>query len=347
MIDPLHVFMPYGREGPSARVRVYAWLRRLHLEAKVHPYLGMATAGADSLLRRPMATLRAEAGLWRAGRRRGVRVLVHREVSPLSNGEVEVRIMEGARFSVYDLDDALQWDWADEGGFRRLIPKAKKTITCVRQADRVIAANDVLAEWASAWARDVVIIPSCVDPAAYPAKETYELSDPPRLGWIGTPATEQYLRRIEGPLLEVHRRTGARLELVSRDRGSLNSLEAITDRVDWSEEAGPAALARWDVGLMPLAPGLLERGKSGYKLLQYGAVGLPAVGSPVGVNTEILGQMEAPAPRSNSEWVDALVDLLESPAQRRRELGLRGRRLVTERYSYDAWAPRWSEAVAG
>jgi glycosyltransferase involved in cell wall biosynthesis len=347
VIDPLHVFMPYGPEGPSARVRVYAWLRRLDLEAKVHPYLGRATAGAGSLLRRPVATLRAEAGLWRAGRRRGIRVLVHREVSPLSNGEVEIRIMDGARFSVYDLDDALQWDWADEGGFRRLVPKAKKTITCVRRADRVIAANDILAEWASAWAREVVIIPSCVDPAAYPAKDSYELSDPPRLGWIGTRATEQYLRGIEEPLLEVHRRTGARLEVVSRGHLPLNSLEAITDRVEWSEQAGVAALARWDVGLMPLAPGLLERGKSGYKLLQYGAAGLPAVGSPVGVNTEILGQMGAPAARSDSEWVDALVDLLEAPAERRRDLGMRGRRLVSERYSYGAWAPRWREAVAG
>ena len=347
MSDPLHVFMPYGPEGPSARVRVYAWLRRLRLAAKVHPYLGSATAGAGSLLRRPVATLRAEAGLWQAGRRRGMRVLVHREVSPLSNGEVEVRILNGARFSVYDLDDALQWDWAEDGGIRRLVPKAKKTITCVRRADRVIAANDVLAEWASAWARDVVIIPSCVDPAAYPVKDSYELSDPPRLGWIGTRATEQYLKEIERPLLEVHRRTGARLEVVSRGSLPLNSLEAITDRVEWSEEAGAAAMARWDVGLMPLAPGLLERGKSGYKLLQYGAVGLPAVGSPVGVNTEILGRMGAPMPRSDSEWVDALVDLLEAPADRRRELGDRGRRMVSEQYSYDAWAPRWRLAVAG
>ncbi len=347
MIDQLDVFMPYGPAGPSARVRVYAWLRRLDLPAKVHPYIGGATAGAGSLLRQPVATLRAEGRLWKAGRRRGGRVFIHREVSPLSNGEVEVRIIDGAQFSVYDLDDALQWDWAEEGGVRRLVPKAKKTITCVRRADRVIAANDVLAEWASAWARDVVIIPSCVDPAAYPSKDSYELSDPPRLGWIGTRTTEQYLREIERPLLEVHRRTGARLDLVSRGQLPLNSLEHITDRVEWSEEAGAAALARWDVGLMPLSPGLLERGKSGYKLLQYGAVGVPAVGSPVGVNTEILGRMGAPAPRSESEWVDALVDLLEAPAERRRDLGERGRRLVKEHYSYDAWASRWRDAVAG
>ena len=39
---------------------------------------------------------------------------------------------------------------------------------------------------------------------------------------------------------------------------------------------------------MPLHDGVYERAKCGYKLLQYAASGVPAVGSPVGVNVSIL-----------------------------------------------------------
>jgi hypothetical protein len=48
-------------------------------------------------------------------------------------------------------------------------------------ADRVIAENEILADWASSIAHDVVIIPSCVDPETYRSKENYELGDPPRI----------------------------------------------------------------------------------------------------------------------------------------------------------------------
>jgi glycosyltransferase involved in cell wall biosynthesis len=226
-----------------------------------------------------------------------------------------------------------------------MIPKAAKTIRAAHHADRLIAANDELAEWASCWARDVVVIPSCVSAESYETKSTYEISDPPRLGWVGSPATEHYLRLVAGPLLEVHRRTGARLTVISSGHRSLGELDTMVDRVRWTRSGAGWILARWDLGIMPLAEGLYERGKAGYKLLQYGAAQLPTVGSPVGVNTEILAAMGAPSPRSTGEWLDALGGVLQAAASSREALGARARRVVEERFSYATWEARWREAV--
>jgi hypothetical protein len=344
-VNDLAVFLPYGPEAASARIRVFGWLEHLGLPASVHSYVGRANARAGTLLRRPRATADAERRLRLAARRPYGRVLLHREASPLSDGSVEERILRSAAFSVYDIDDATQWDWGNGHPVRRMIPKGSKTIRAAQHADRVIAANNELAEWASCWARDVVIIPSCVSPKSYETKSTYDLSDPPRLGWIGSPATEHYLRMVAAALVEVHRRTGARLTVISSGHRSLGDLDVMVDRVRWTRSGAEWILARWDVGIMPLAEGLYERGKAGYKLLQYGAARLPTVGTPVGVNTEILASMGAPSPRSSGAWLDALLGMLEAGTSVREDLGARARRVVEGGFSYATWERPWREAV--
>ena len=95
---------------------------------------------------------------------------------------------------------------------------------------------------------------------------------------------------------------------------------------------------------MPLRDGPYERAKCGYKLLQYAAAGVPAVGSSVGVNASMLASMSAPTPVTVDDWADALVDVVEAPASRRAVMAAGGFELA-DRYSYDAWQSRWAAAV--
>jgi hypothetical protein len=141
----------------------------------------------------------------------------------------------------------------------------------VAAADVVVAGNDYLAERASRTARQVVAIPSCVEPADYPVKSSYVLCDPPRLVWVGSPSTEPFLRIIALSLLEVHRRTGARLTVVSAGSAPLGPLDAIVDRLPWALDSVASALSASDVAIGPLTDSPYARGKCAYKLLQYAA----------------------------------------------------------------------------
>lgn len=85
-------------------------------------------------------------------------------------------------------------------------------------ADRVIAGNSTLADYASQVAKDVVVTPSCVEPGRYQRKDNFDVAARPLLGWIGSPSTEPYLAAIGSALQEVHRRTGARVQLVGSER---------------------------------------------------------------------------------------------------------------------------------
>jgi glycosyltransferase involved in cell wall biosynthesis len=341
----IHVVTPYGREGPSSRVRVFDWLDRTPVDHVVSSYLSHRNASPAHLVRHPIAVLKAERRLRRMVADRKELLLLHREASPLSRGALERELLAAAPFAVYDFDDALQWDWGEGGVYRRLAPKAPKAHVAVRHADRVIAGNAVLADWASQYNRDVVIVPSCVSPASYRQKADYSVGDPPRLGWIGSPDNEAYLLLVERSLREVHRRTGARLTLIGTLRPSLGDLEAMIDRVQWSEATQHTRLSQFDIALTPLPDEPYTRGKCGYRLLQYGAAATPAVGSPVGVNAQILSEFGMPAAADEGEWTDAILDLIARPADAREALGETARAVVEREYSFDAWQSRWEAAV--
>ena len=336
---------PYGRGAGSSRVRVFQWLDRAGTDFTVGSYLSFPDAAPSRLARHPVSVARAELRLRDIASARPRRLLLHREASPLSRGWWERRLLTSAEFSVYDFDDALQWDVGSGGLLRRLAPKAEKARTAVLHADRVIAGNAVLADWASRHHRDVVVIPSCVAPEDYVPKTSYALRDPPRLGWIGSPHNESALLLIARSLTEVHRRTGARLTLVGRATPSLGRIESFIDRVAWSPDVQRTALAEMDIGLMPLPRTSYNLGKCGYKLLQYAAAAVPAVATPLGVNDELLTLFGLPAARGPDEWTSAILELLDAPAATRERLGRGARELAVRRYSYDAWLPRWAAAL--
>lgn len=336
---------PYGRGAGSSRVRVFEWLDRVGADFAVSSYLSLSNAAPCRLARRPVSLAGAELQLAAIARARPQRLLLHREASPLSRGWWERRLLTSADFAVYDFDDALQWDLGEGGIVRRLAPKAQKAQLAVRYADRVIAGNTVLADWASQYQRDVVVIPSCVALRDYACKGTYALHDPPRLGWIGSPHNEACLLLVSDALKEVHRQTGARLTLVGTTTPSLGDLEPLIDRIPWSQDSQREALAAMDIGLMPLHATAYSLGKCGYKLLQYAAAGLPAVATPLGVNTELLDEFGMPAAGTQDEWTGAILDLIDSSVAGRASLGRAAREITGRRYSYDAWLPRWTAAL--
>jgi glycosyltransferase involved in cell wall biosynthesis len=119
-----------------------------------------------------------------------------------------------------------------------------------------------------------------------------------------------------------------------------------TQFVRWDPQREIEHLHSFDIGIMPLR--MDEEWaiyKCGFKLIQYMAVGTPAVASPVGVNAEIVRPGEngflATTP---AEWEEYLGRHLED-SQLRQRLGAAARRRIEEAYSVQVHLPRLMETL--
>lgn len=346
MTARLDVVSIYGPTAPSTRVRAYEWLDHLGVAAERHEYAGLGEHSLGTAARHALAISRAELHLQSLSRRPlGGTVLVSREASPWGSGSVESRLLGLAERGVYDLDDAL---FEDQMGWRRLLRKRRKVERAAAAADVVVAGNSLLADWAADHNDDVRMVPTVVHPDRYLPTGSYDLEDPPVLGWLGSRSTEAYLVGIAPALREVHRRTGARLRVISSPHmPDVPGLEGMMDRVSWTPSDFAAQLSGVDVAVAPLHDDPFARGKCAYKLLQYAATGLPVVGSPVGANELALRRFDGWAATTHDDWVEALTEALEIPAAARARRGAEALAAVRQHYSFDAWSNEWSSAVLG
>jgi glycosyltransferase involved in cell wall biosynthesis len=328
---PAHVVVPYPATNSTVRTRALHWITRAAAAEGLAP--------GDVLVHGP--------GFHGPRVPRATPLLLLRNARPVTRGRHEGHLLARASLGVYDIDDGLPWDYGNLPGLghwtKRPFPRALVARRAAEAADRVVAGNEVLADWAEQHCADVRIVPTCVEPADYEVRESWDVGDPPVLGWIGSPATEGYLVAIAPALAEVHRRTGARLSMISGTGPVPLELAPFTDKTVWNADS-TRMVAQWDVGLMPLRDGVYERAKCGYKLLQYAASGVPAVGSPVGVNRQLLAGMNGLCPEDNDEWVDALTTIIAEPAGLRAERAAAGLQ-VAGSYSYEAWQDVFLDAV--
>lgn len=208
----------------------------------------------------------------------------------------------------------------------------------MRRAAMVIVGNEYLHDRAvAAGAKQVEILPTSIDLTRYSPCESAS-RDLFTIGWIGSPATTHYLEQVREVFAQFCSKQQARVVLVGASDPGWNDIPYECQR--WSEASEVGEINRFDVGIMPLDDTPWERGKCGYKLIQYMACGKPVVASPVGVNTRIVehgcnGYLASTA----QDWLQALTTLKTDIALRRR-LGAAGRAKVEREFSVQANAPR-------
>ncbi len=247
---------------------------------------------------------------------------------------------------VVDYDDAIfhNYDLHKNKLIRFLL--GRKIDSVMKNSETVIAGNGYIEDRAKvAGAKRVVRVPSVVDLRKYKAKTDYSSGKLFKIGWIGSPATAKYLNEAIFYLEEFCVGKNCKLILIGARDGTFSGKRIEVEVKKWSEDTEAEEISRFDVGIMPLSDGPWERGKCGYKLIQYMACGVPVVGSPVGVNREIIQHgTNGFQVNAREEWIEALNKLYKS-ADLRKRMGVAGRRLVEDKYSLEVTAPRLVEIL--
>lgn len=240
---------------------------------------------------------------------------------------------------VIDYDDAIfhNYDQHKNPLVRALL--GRKIDRLMARADVVIGGSPYLCDRARhAGAKQVVYLPTVIDLERYPLLPALSASPHPlRLGWMGTPVTSKFMQMIRMPLQLLAQRIDFELLVVG---GGVEIPGVAVKTVQWTEATEVGLIQQMDIGLMPLHDSAWEKGKCGYKLIQYMACGKAVVASPVGVNRQLVNDgVNGFCASTEAEWVSALEALLKD-AELRQACGLASRQRVENLYCLQKTAPQ-------
>ena len=266
-------------------------------------------------------------------------IFLFRELLPIGPALLERVLARKGIPIVYDFDDAIfLHDVSDANKhFKRLKWPAKTGEIC-DLSTHVTVGNPYLQHYARRFNRTVSILPTTIDTATYTPQRDTHRNKVPVIGWSGSFSTVKHLETVGAALQVLRRSVKFKLKVVGTTDFALPGIDV--ESKPWDARLEVSDISSFDVGIMPLPDDAWSRGKCGLKALQYMALGVPTVASPVGVNTQIIQDGKSGIlASSESEWVENLEKLLNDGELRNR-LGKAGRDAVEHNYSARVQAPR-------
>jgi glycosyltransferase involved in cell wall biosynthesis len=251
---------------------------------------------------------------------------------------------------VLDLDDATYVSYTSPtyGKLGKALKWAGKTDDLITWATLVTCGNRAIADYVRSKGAISRIIPTVVDTEVFRPTRRRQQSVPV-LGWIGTHSTFPYLETIFPVLQDLAWTHRFKVKIVGAGVKEVKIPGVEVESLEWRLERELEDFQSLDIGLYPVDSGMYAEnwasGKSGFKAIQYMALGIPYVASPVGaikdIGEEGITHLNA---TTKEEWREALHRLL-SDSGLREEMGTAGRHHCVENYSLAEQAKKLAEVL--
>jgi glycosyltransferase involved in cell wall biosynthesis len=326
--------------SPGQRFRIEQWeplLREKGVEITYASFedqeLSSVVHKSGQLKEKVILTLKAMARRWKTIRKVDEYdvVYVFREAAIFGPAIFERLIKWSGKPMVFDFDDAIFL--RSEGsvnGYLNYLKFSGKTKSICRLSTHVMSGNQYLADYAEQVNKNVTIIPTTIDTDKYTVVEKDE-ELPVTIGWSGSFSTVIHLNTLRTVLEKLIKKENFRLRVIGTPDYKLEGVQV--DSMQWNSASELDDLRKIDIGVMPLPEDDWSRGKCGLKALQYMALGIPTICSPVGVNSDIIQDGENGFLAGNDdEWIEKLSKLIDS-SDLRKKVGAKGRETVVDNFS--------------
>lgn len=259
-------------------------------------------------------------------------VLIHRAACIGGPATVERVIAALGRPIIYDFDDAIFKLHTTEANRRfGWLKFPGKTKTLCRLSEHIVVGNNYLADYALKYNSRVSVIPTSIDTDRYQPVTNNTSNGKVVVGWTGSSTSQTHLEMFAPVVRELVSRRDVEVRVISDREPELPGIPYVWK--PWSPETEVEDLAQIDIGIMPIPDDEWARGKCSLKALQYMAMGIPTICSPVGTNSEVIQHGENGLLAAKTEdWISCFEALVDDVALRQR-LGRRGRCTVEEKYS--------------
>lgn len=264
-------------------------------------------------------------------------IFIHREATPFGPPWFEwivAKILK--KRIIYDFDDAI-WmnDESYEGRLLRLLKYRKKIKLIIEWSWKISCGNKFLKEYASQYNKNSILNPTTIDTENLHKKtevNDFNKKNDITIGWTGSHSTLKYLNFLFPVFLRLAKKyNNIKFIVIANTRPTI-SLETL-QFIEWNILTEIEDLVKIDIGIMPLSDDEWSKGKCGFKLLQYMALGIPCIGSKVGANIDIVEDGENGFLCTTEEsWFQTLEKLINNESLRS-IIGSNGRKTILNKYS--------------
>lgn len=243
-------------------------------------------------------------------------IFIHREATPIGPAFFEyiaARILR--KKIIYDFDDAI-WipNYSEANSFFSFLKGYKNVKYICQYAFKISCGNEYLCEFARNYNTNVVYNPTTIDTKNYHNKINEHDQQKTVIGWTGSHSTIRYINEILPVVRKLEAEFDFTFMVISdiKPEFELQSLEYCR----WNKDREIEDLLQFNIGIMPLKDDKWANGKCGFKALQYMALGIPALVSPVGVNSRIVDHgLNGYICTNDDDWEKALRTLLSNRAR--------------------------------
>ena len=337
----------YGT-APGPRTSIELWERVLRPAGVTFEYAPFETQRLHEIIYRPGHHREKAAEMMRSMWRRLPlmnrldefdAVLVYREAALLGPAVLERWVARSGKPIIYQLDDPLYVPYrSPSNGYLSYLKFFGKVKSIIRMSKLVIVNSPQHREFASSFNSNIWEVPSVVDQERFTYSPRPPTTQPVCVGWSGSVSTKKNLQTIRDVLRELGRRSDVELRFIGGTEFDLPDVKHVA--LPWSAETEVDDLRRFDIGLVPLPTDEWTRRKFYLKLVQYMALGIPAIATPLGANPFVIDHGRTGfLARSSSEWREAIERLVGDP-QLRTDMGQAAAEEAAARYTLAANAER-------
>lgn len=265
-------------------------------------------------------------------------IFIQREAFMLGTTYFERQFAKSKAKIIFDFDDSIWLTQVSNSSAPNKnlawLKNPDKTKEIIAISDLILAGNEYLANYARAFNANIEIVPTTINTDEYKPRESsnYEV-DKVCIGWSGSKTTIDHFEEAIPVLTEIKKKYGDRVTFMIIGDGDYTNEQLVINGLPWIRETEIEDLAKIDIGIMPLPDDEWSKGKCGLKGLQYMALGIPTLMSPVGVNSSIIKDgVNGYLPKNQNEWVNRISKLIED-RELRNQIGKNGRKTVEEGYS--------------
>ena len=249
-----------------------------------------------------------------------------------------------SRKLIYDLDDMVHLgNTSEHNRIIKGLKSTKKVKFLAKNSNHIITSTPKLVEFLNNYGSNISLIPATIDTNRYKPliqEETKEIC----IGWSGSHTTSKYLHLLDDVLKNISNKYPVKILVMGDPFFEIKGLKNL-ELINWSAENELSNLQKFSIGLHPLPDEEWVYGKSGGKLVQYMAVGIPTIATAIGPNYDAIKEgYNGFLVKSEQEWIDKL-ELLILNQNLRRTMGLNARNFAVENFSLESNSEKYLTAL--